>query len=273
MTKLLKVEMVQSMFSCELCFNTFVSPITMPCGVTICQTHLNEFLKQKCIFCKEHHARHMDNFQVNKSLQKMIDLQLNTLKLSPSFEECKKSIAKLNETIDEIDLIYNDTQHFVFEYFEEIKRQVDLRKEKITESINIYSDNIIQEVVRLQDKLKSEPINRSEIFSEIESTKVLAEGLINRVDTFEINDKVFDVTKHSIDTLQPIVEEYLERIKSLLVGYQVYEFKYEEFLVDEVFGIFSVIISYFLFILFSLFNYSKLSNQGQQIYEFKYNKQ
>jgi hypothetical protein len=248
MSKPMKIEMVKRMFSCEFCSNLFIEPITLPCGITICQSHLNEILQdKKCLFCQEAHG---NKYQVNKSLQQMIDIQLHDIKLSPSFELCQKSIADITETMHQLDLIQADPGHFVFEYFEEIKRQVDLRKERLEENMNIYSGQIIEEINQLEAHFKAESLCQNEIFTEIEATKKLAKDLISTVDTFEINDKMFDETKQEIDILQTIVNQYLEKVKALLVGYQMFEFKSGTFTVEKVFGVFTVNVMLYFFVSF-----------------------
>ena len=58
-------------------------------------------------------------------------------------EACKKSIKEAEVNLDKIDQLTKDSENFTYEYFEEIKRQVDHRKEILKVKIDEYSDDII----------------------------------------------------------------------------------------------------------------------------------
>jgi len=58
-------------------------------------------------------------------------MELNKLKLSPKFEACKQIIDETLNTVKKIESVQKDPQNYVYEYFEEIKRQVDLRREDL----------------------------------------------------------------------------------------------------------------------------------------------
>ena len=59
---------------CKNCNLIFENPITLPCGNTLCHSHLNDF-NQKfiCCFCHKEHLIPEDDFCVNKSILNIID--------------------------------------------------------------------------------------------------------------------------------------------------------------------------------------------------------
>ncbi len=61
-----------------------------------------------------------NGFSVNKRLQKGLEIQLNTLKLPPVYDDCKKQIQSAKENIDKIDSLQSTpgTEFFIYEYFE-----------------------------------------------------------------------------------------------------------------------------------------------------------
>jgi hypothetical protein len=85
----------------------------------------------KCTFCKNHHVIPNGGFQVNELVKQMLGMELNKLKLSPKFEACKQIIDETLNTVKKIESVQKDPQNYVYEYFEEIKRQVDLRREDL----------------------------------------------------------------------------------------------------------------------------------------------
>ena len=79
---------------CELIMN---HPITIPCGKTICQHHLDEFdEKFACILCNKEHQIPQDGFATDSKLTLKIDsyFKMNTLR-----NKLKKSYHNLNQII------------------------------------------------------------------------------------------------------------------------------------------------------------------------------
>ena len=66
----------------------------------ICKVHLDELLTKKtkekntliCGICQKKHHIPENGFMIHKRLQNLIKLELNAMKLSPVFEECKEEI-------------------------------------------------------------------------------------------------------------------------------------------------------------------------------------
>ena len=81
MSKKFKIDDFKSLFCCELCTELMVKPITLPCRVSICESHLEEICIDVCKFCDIEHK--IIEFQVNKVLSKMLELKVNEMKLDP----------------------------------------------------------------------------------------------------------------------------------------------------------------------------------------------
>ncbi len=52
----------------------------------------------------------------------------------------------MNKKLKETVAIRNDPENYIYEYFGELTRQVDLRRETLIEGINTYSDKLIQKI-------------------------------------------------------------------------------------------------------------------------------
>ena len=74
----------------------------------------------------------------------MSKFELNTLKLSPVFHECTKEIEEAKEKMVKVELLEQNAENYIYEYFEDIKRQVDIRREDLKFKIDNYSDETIK---------------------------------------------------------------------------------------------------------------------------------
>lgn len=131
------------------------------CGCIVCKSHLKDISEEErfeCESCQEEQSVPKAGFKINKSLQKALNCKLNALKASPVFEECKLQSENVRKSLSEIDQMSNDPELFVYEYFENIKRLVDLRREELKFKIDEYSDEIVVEISRTQSSYhKSAP--------------------------------------------------------------------------------------------------------------------
>lgn len=248
-----KIEQVKTLFNCDQCNKLLVDPITIPCGNTICKKHLDSLLENikngeisfKCHLCNDMHVVQSKGFVVNKRIQNALDIKFNTLTLNPIYNDCKNTIDKTREIAAEIEPICNDPESYFFEYFEDIKRQVDLRREALKLKIDEYSD----EVIKSADEYKSECIKISKTVSElnkdIHELKNKLDKLVERFDTFDIDEKKFsDVKKETI-----IVRDQLYKYKEQLFSNKAYSFVFNDQPIGDIFGkIDSKMVFFFIFI-------------------------
>jgi len=82
-------------------------------------------IKLDCELCKEKHCIPESGFAINKRIQNALDIKLNSLKLNPVYDECKQEINDAKKNIQNIENLDKDPENYIFDYFEELKRQVD----------------------------------------------------------------------------------------------------------------------------------------------------
>ena len=127
-------------------------PVVIPCGYSVCKRHLDKLLENlsrgqntfKCELCYEEHFIPGNGFQVSKQIQNVLDIGFNELKIEIGvFAECKKTFEETRETVVKLDSLCKDPQSYIYEYFHEIKRQVDLRREELKQQIDQFSDEVL----------------------------------------------------------------------------------------------------------------------------------
>ena len=239
-----KVDQLKSISDCDRCNNLLVDPIVMPCGNVICKKHLNEILnnisKEKntfiCGICLEEHQIPKNGFIVNNRLQKLTKFKLNTLKLSPVFHECTKEIEDAKDNMFKVELLEQNAENYIYEYFEDIKRQVDIRREDLKLKIDEYSDEMIKSVELNQMNLIKLTKEVNQMTTVIEKSKNELKKLITQFDTLEINDKKFEDIKASVAVVNQEFHKILAEYHDSLIGNKEFTFKFKELPIEDIFG-------------------------------------
>jgi len=254
-----KVNEVKAFFDCDLCNKLLVDPVVMACGNFICKTHLNKLLTNAqnakstfiCEICQEEHLIPKKGFMVNKRLQKQLRLELNALKLSPVFDECMKEIEDAKENVVKIGLLENNAENYIYDYFEDVKRQVDIRREDLKFKIDKYSDEIIKSVEMDQMNLIKLSKEANKLTTNIEKSRKDLNELISRFDTLEFNDEKFKDIKESVVVVNQEFHKILAEYQDSLIGNKKYTFEFKESPIVDIFGrVFDVQVNFSLFRIF-----------------------
>jgi len=152
------------------------------------------------------------------------------------FEECRKEIENAKENVVEIGLLEKNAESYIYDYFEDIKRQVDIRRENLKSKIDTYSNQIIKSVEMDQMNLikLSKEINK--IDTDIEKYKVELKKSMLRFDTLEFNDKKFEDIKTSVAVLNKEFRKILAEYQDSVIGNKKYTFEFEELPIEDIFG-------------------------------------
>jgi hypothetical protein len=131
--------------------------VLLPCGKTVCKIHTEEIAKKECIFCTKLHQITEDGFPVNEFLENLLEMQLNKINFNfCHLTDCQVLLDDLNKKLSEVESIRNDKANFIYEYFSEITREVDLRRDTLICDIEEYSNEISENINKLrQDCLGS----------------------------------------------------------------------------------------------------------------------
>ena len=240
-----KVEKIKNSLDCDVCKQLLVDPMVMSCGKFFCKSHLTELLMNNtsnrkntfiCGICLEEHFIPNNGFVVNDRLQELVDLQLNKLKPSAMFEECKKELENAKENVVKIELLEKNAEKYIYDYFADIKRKVVIRREVLKSKIDNYSDEIIKSVEMNQlNYIKlSKEIN--EIRKNIEKSKVELNKSMLQFDTLEFNDKKFEDIKTKTSVVNKEFHRILAEYQDSLIGNKKYTFEFKELPIEEIFG-------------------------------------
>ena len=215
-----------------------VDLVAIVCGNTVCNSHLRDCIGKKifkCQCCNKQHLVPEESCFISEIIQSQLQLKLNSIH-NPVYDECKKEVEEAYEILDKIKNVEKDPENYIYNYFENIKRQVDLRREVLKDEIKNYSDSLIQSLNDKQncyikiykDNEKSAPV--------IEISKKDLNELFNQFNTFEINEKLFYDTKNNIIKLSQKDKKNLFELKSSLTGNIEHYFIHDEKKLEDMFG-------------------------------------
>ncbi len=155
---------------CSICKNVFTEPVILPCNKNICKSHVQEYLKNQsdknlfdCILCKKHHKFDQNGcFPLNNKIDDLVKkCQVHAVPIKDIHKTANESYNKLTNLIEEFTSINDESEQFIYNYFSELERKVDLKR-----------DILIDEIHKISDKLHGEiSIQKKEIQSKAESRK------------------------------------------------------------------------------------------------------
>jgi len=178
---------INALFNCKLCQGVLVNPIILPCGETVCKAHRDQISMGKCIFCSEVHKAPQYGFPSNKIVKNLLEKRVNNINLNFSqFNDYNQIIQHLNKNLKEIELFRKDPDNFIAEYFAELTRQVDLRRETLIEDIHKYSDELIQKIERIKQECVAKSKEASKITDELDTIKAKMNELNLMFNSLEI---------------------------------------------------------------------------------------
>ncbi len=174
-------------------------------------------------------------------MQNALDIELNKFKPSQVYENCKRELNDAKDNVAKIEALENDPEYYIYEYFEEVKRQVDLRREEIKSRVDDCSDEMIRSIesskencVRLVKEGKRLEIN-------VQKQKKVLDELLERFDRFDIDELKFDEIKQSVALFNKSLASKINEYKCSVVGNKVYYFETKDIDIENNFGSLKVV--------------------------------
>ena len=144
--------------TCKYCNEIFNEPVSLNCcGENICKRHIDELFSIDesntflCPFCDLENAH--QNSCTNKLIQSLIENQLHKLELDSKY---KLALNKFKAEILNLETLLNDPYYYIYEEVHEIKRLVDLDRERLKSEVDELADDFIQQLGAYEEKFKSE---------------------------------------------------------------------------------------------------------------------
>jgi hypothetical protein len=131
---------------------------------------------------------------------------------------------KVENLMYQIESLKNSPEGFLFDYFEKVKSNVDLRREILKRDIDNYSDQMIGRI----EKTKKECMELSTQIQDIST-------LLDRY-TFELNKLKNNFNTLDADKLIGMMEESIRQCKYSLLQKKYFTCQFEEIKIENIFG-------------------------------------
>jgi DNA repair exonuclease SbcCD ATPase subunit len=229
---------IKKELTCQYCNEIYKHPITLPCGDNICKRHIKELTSNSssnpftCPLCNEEHAN--QSFKVNKLIQKLIESNMHKFEVDPRF---KKVYESLKTTIEQLESILKDPENIIYEEMSELKRQVDLDREKLKIQVDALANDIIQQLESYEAKFRADykaNINLKHYNDLGECSKTQLAEYEQCLNLFSTTQKEFkEKSKQSekiVTDLQPKIDQIKQELFSnILLSYEPMQDKIESF--------------------------------------------
>ena len=160
---------------CKYCYQVYNEPITLQCGHSLCKQHIQDLLSIDdtntflCPFCNEQIPN--QNFKVNETIQGLLDIEAHKFTIDPKYE---RVFTNFKTKIRNLEKKLNEPENFIYEEIHELKRQIDLDREKAKAEIDKLADDYIQQLEKFEKQFKTEyktNVNIKHFISLVEASK------------------------------------------------------------------------------------------------------
>ena len=117
-----------------------------------------------------------------------------------------------------------------------IKRQVDIRREKLKAEIDDYSDSLIKSLDTAQTEFIRLSNEENELSKNIKAFKKQLDEITGKFDKLEFDDKKFKSMKQSLDVLNKNLIQTIYSYNDNLIDNKNYDFVFEQKAISSIFG-------------------------------------
>ena len=156
---------VNEQLTCKYCKEIFNDPVTLTCcAENICKHHIDELLSIDesntflCPFCNVKNAH--QNLRVNRLIQSLIENQLHKLELN---SDNKLTLEWFKKEIKKLEAILKDPENIIYEEISELKRLVDLDRERTKSKIDELANDLIQKLEAYEARFKTENVSNVDL--------------------------------------------------------------------------------------------------------------
>lgn len=123
--------------------------------------------------------------------------------------------------------------NYVYEYFEEIKRQVDIRREDLKLKIDVYSNELINEITQTQHTYRDIARANEDVASKLAASKEDLDKLIAELAAHECS------TEGCKDSIALQASDIINDFDEMLFDNTNYKFEFKNLTIESIFGSFT----------------------------------
>ena len=167
-----KMECLLEPIQCTKCFEQLKNPVVLPCGNAICDKHQHEVRDDNksiyCSVCDLHHDIPNGGFVRNLALEKLIERNIKCIDLGDEYRSAYEKLEDFSDLFERFEKLKNDPDDKIYSKINELKSEIDLRREELKNKID---DDALSIIKKLDDYEKECMANISSIKAEIENNE------------------------------------------------------------------------------------------------------
>ena len=146
-------------FACLVCKKIQRKPVYLPCFCqSVCHEHIETMIKSdkkqfiKCNDCNSNYSIDKDiDFKPNKQLSKLLQ-SFNFLTEEEKLlkKECEKTLQTIEDCNGNLKLKYNGHESDRYDFFKEIRDNIDTRRHELIEEVHNLSDDLINQIKNIE---------------------------------------------------------------------------------------------------------------------------
>jgi chromosome segregation ATPase len=242
---------INEQLTCKHCKEIFNEPVTLNCcGINICKRHIDELLSIDesntflCPFCDTESAN--QHFCINGLIQTLVQNKLHKLEMN---SDHKVTFNSLKAEIEKLEAILKDPENIIYEEISELKRLVDLDRERTKRKIDELANNLIQKLEAYEARFKAENV----LNLDLEDYNALLESSRKQMAEYEKFLNLFATKKEERKEMSKQTEKAIcllqnktNELKSKLFSNLSLTYKSAEHDIEEFFGELLVKVSLYL---------------------------
>ena len=232
----LKSEMI-----CSICKLILKDPVSLPCSSAICDGHLRDDTAKngtiRCLECDQEFDISQRGFPQHKMASNIL---VKKLHLSDEEKAIKQAI---QETIQQLEQLqfdlkakHSDLERISFDYFTELRRQIDIQREELKNKIDEIALKMIDQV----NKKETDYISTMKQYLLAATPVDIEQCMQSLANEFRNPNLIIEEVKRIQNEQQQRVKQFQARIKeieSLFLEMEPLVFKPSTSFLDESFGI------------------------------------
>jgi len=218
---------------CQYCEGRLDIPKLLPCGETICSfcetnIQVNDQMFD-CLVCKQQHEMPKDGFKINKSLSKILVIELTNVSRGEAYDSLMKLLDKIQKKLNLLKLGIDNSIDLVKEHLMDLKSDVQLTAEEVIQQVNDISTKIIEEIdeyekdlIELNKNNSKSLVDFNSIVEELESFHTLNTEYLNQ---YQVDDEVVKKSNEEATNLIKKAEIEIENLKDIIFNENILKFE------------------------------------------------
>ena len=152
-------------FACLVCKQIQRKPVYLPCFcLSVCHEHIETMIKSdkkqyiKCNDCNENYEIDKNiEFKPNKQMSRQLDAFLFLTEEEKRLnKECEKNLQTIEDSYEIFKLKYNGHEMDRYDFFNEIRAKIDIRRHEIIEEVHNLSDDLISQIKNMEKEFNAQ---------------------------------------------------------------------------------------------------------------------